>query len=41
MLNLSAIAVVDNHCHPVLLHQQMDLLTFRSYFTEASDPSFA
>jgi predicted TIM-barrel fold metal-dependent hydrolase len=41
MLNLSTIPVVDNHCHPVLLRQQMDVRQFRSYFTEATDPSFA
>jgi uncharacterized protein len=41
MLDLSRIAIVDNHCHPVLLQQQMDLLQFRSYFSEASHPSFA
>lgn len=40
MLDLSAIAVVDNHCHPVLLNQQMDALHFRSCFTEATDASF-
>ena len=39
MLDLSGIPVVDNHCHPVLLHQQVDALGFRNYFTEASDPS--
>ena len=41
MLDLSDIWVVDNHCHPVLLEQQMDALRFRSYFTEATHPSFA
>lgn len=40
MLDLSNIPVVDNHCHPVLLNQQMDALQFRSYFTEATDASF-
>ncbi len=39
MLDLSGIPVVDNHCHPVLLHQQVDAPGFRNYFTEASDPS--
>ena len=39
MLDLSGIPVVDNHCHPVLLHQQVDASGFRNYFTEASDPS--
>lgn len=41
MLDLSTIAVVDNHCHPVLLEQQMDTLRFRGYCTEASDAVFA
>lgn len=41
MLDLSAIAVIDNHCHPILLRQQMDVREFRSYFTEATDVSFA
>ena len=41
MLDLTSIPVVDNHCHPVLLSQHMDALRFRSYCTEASDPSFA
>jgi uncharacterized protein len=41
MLDLSAIPVVDNHCHPVLLNQTMDTLRFRSYFTESNDPLFA
>jgi uncharacterized protein len=41
MLNLSAIAIVDNHCHPVLLEQQMDALRFRGYCTEAADATFA
>ncbi|GAC1349435.1 MAG: amidohydrolase family protein [Ktedonobacteraceae bacterium] len=41
MLDLTAIPVVDNHCHPVLLNQHMDALRFRGYCTEATDPSFA
>src|SRR6266702_426272 len=41
MLDLTSIPVVDNHCHPVLLNQHMDVLQFRSYCTEAGDPSFA
>jgi hypothetical protein len=41
MLDLSNIRVFDNHCHPVLLNQQMDALRFRSYFTEATHLSFA
>lgn len=41
MLDLTSISVVDNHCHPVLLEQKMDLLTFRAYLTEANSPVFA
>lgn len=41
MLDLSAIPVVDNHCHPVLLNQTMDTLRFRRFFTESYDPIFA
>jgi uncharacterized protein len=41
MLDLTSIAVVDNHCHPVLLNQHMDAVHFRSYFSEASHASFA
>lgn len=41
MLDLTGIPVIDNHCHPVLLNQQMDALQFRSYFTEATDASFS
>ncbi len=41
MLDLTDISVVDNHCHPVLLNQHLDMLDFRGYFTEASDRSFA
>jgi hypothetical protein len=41
MLDLTSIPVVDNHCHPVLLEQKMDALTFRAYFTEANDARFA
>ncbi len=41
MLDLTSIAVVDNHCHPVLLDQRMDAVRFRGYFTEAADASFA
>lgn len=41
VLDLSDIPLVDNHCHPVLLEQQMDTLRFRGYFTEATHPSFA
>lgn len=41
MLDLTSIPVVDNHCHPVLLNQHLDVLQFRGYCTEASDASFA
>jgi hypothetical protein len=41
MLDLRNIAVVDNHCHPVLLQQRMEREQFRGYFTEATDTSFA
>ena len=40
MLDLTNIAVVDNHCHPVLREQHMDAFTFRGYFTEATHPGF-
>src|SRR5437660_985015 len=41
MLDLTSIPVVDNHCHPILLTQKMDALSFRQHFTEASDPVIA
>ena len=41
MLDLSAIPVVDNHCHPILLDQAMDGVRFRGLFTESSSPVFA
>ena len=41
MLDMTNIFVVDNHCHPVLLNQHLDTVSFRGYFTEASDSSFA
>jgi predicted TIM-barrel fold metal-dependent hydrolase len=41
MLDLSAIPVVDNHCHAVLLNQTMDTPRFRRFFTESYDPIFA
>ena len=41
MLDLTSIPVVDNHCHPVLLNQHLDILSFRGYCTEATDASFA
>ncbi len=41
MLDLTNIPVVDNHCHPVLLNQHLDALSFRAYCTEATHASFA
>ncbi|GAC1401215.1 MAG: amidohydrolase family protein [Ktedonobacteraceae bacterium] len=41
MLDFTTIPVVDNHCHPVLLKQQMDVAEFRRYFTESPDASIA
>lgn len=41
MLDLTAIPIVDNHCHPVLLNQHLDVIDFRNYFTEANAPGFA
>ncbi|GAC1623142.1 MAG: amidohydrolase family protein [Ktedonobacteraceae bacterium] len=41
MLDLTTIPVVDNHCHPVLSRQQMDVTEFRRYFTESSNASIA
>lgn len=41
MLDLSDIAVVDQHCHPIVREQCMDILRFRSYWTEATHPDFA
>jgi len=41
MLDLTTIPVVDNHCHPVLVRQHMDVAEFRRYFTEAPDVSIA
>ena len=40
-LDFSAIPVLDNHCHPVLLRQHIDVLQFRGFFSEATHPSFA
>ena len=41
MLDLTAISVVDNHCHPILLKQRTDVAEFRRYFTESPDASIA
>jgi uncharacterized protein len=41
VLDLNGIPLVDNHCHPMLLQQDMDALQFRSYFSEATHASFA
>ena len=37
MLDLTAIPVIDQHCHPVLVQQNIDIAQFRRYFTEAAD----
>ena len=41
MLDFTTIPVVDNHCHPILLQQQLDVATFRRFFTESPDASIA
>ncbi|WP_165423563.1 amidohydrolase family protein [Ktedonosporobacter rubrisoli] len=41
MLDLTAISVVDNHCHPILLEQHMSGPQFRQRWTEAKDGSLA
>ena len=41
MLDFTTIPIVDNHCHPVLLQQQMNVAAFRRYFTESPDASIA
>lgn len=41
MLDFTTIPVVDNHCHPFLLKQQMDVAEFRRYFTESPNASIA
>lgn len=40
MLDLTSIAVVDNHCHAVLLEQKMDGPTFRSHVARSNDADF-
>jgi uncharacterized protein len=40
-LDLSSIAVIDQHCHPIVREQRMDVVRFRSYCTEATHPDFA
>lgn len=40
MLDLSGIPIIDNHCHPILKQQKMQVLDFRSYFTEATHADF-
>ena len=40
-LDLSSIAVIDQHCHPIVREQRMDVVRFRSYYTEATHPDFA
>ena len=41
MLDFTTIPIVDNHCHPVLLQQHVDVAAFRRYFTESPDASIA
>lgn len=41
MLDFTTIPVVDNHCHPVLLQQHLDVAAFRRFFTESPDASIA
>src|SRR5207247_980112 len=40
MLDITDIPVIDNHCHPFLLDQQLTVQQWRRAFTEASDASF-
>lgn len=40
-MDLSTIAVIDNHCHSLLRAPVHDRDAFRALFTEAADPSFA
>lgn len=39
MLDLSAIRVVDNHCHPILKDQAFTGVSWRRLFSEAEDPT--
>src|SRR6266581_5213716 len=41
MLDLTSIPVVDNHCHPLYLDQQLDVARLRRHFTEAVGSDFA
>jgi predicted TIM-barrel fold metal-dependent hydrolase len=41
MLDLTSIPVVDNHCHPIYLDQQLDVPRLRRLFTEAVGSDFA
>lgn len=41
MLDLDNIPAIDNHCHPILSEQHMDVLRFRRCFSEATHPDFA
>lgn len=41
MLDLTSIPVVDNHCHPMYLDQQLDVSRLRRLFTEAAGSDFA
>lgn len=37
-VDLSDVAVVDNHCHSVLRDQELDVSSWRGLFTESPDP---
>jgi uncharacterized protein len=37
-VDLSAVAVVDNHCHPIDVTVATDVAGWRRYFTESADP---
>jgi uncharacterized protein len=37
-VDLSAVKVVDNHCHPIDVTVATDVAGWRGYFTESSDP---
>lgn len=41
MLDLNNIPVIDNHCHPMLLQQHIEVPQLRRIFTEATSPAFA
>ncbi|HET8913479.1 MAG TPA: hypothetical protein VFN23_18550, partial [Ktedonobacteraceae bacterium] len=41
MLDFSAIPIIDNHCHPIVRQQKVDIAGFRGYLTEATSVEFA